>query len=163
MLAPGEGFHEVNHTLSLPMADLLTAQQVAELLHLHVKRVQLLARQGKLPTVRVGRRWLFPKDQIARPRTAAEPQAPIDLSARNQLRGTVRAVHIDGIMAEVTIRLTAQDVVAVVTRDSARRLGLTDGADAMAVIKATEIMIAREAPASRVPTRTRPSRRPTKG
>jgi molybdopterin-binding protein len=145
------------------MADLLTAQQVAELLHLHVKRVQLLARQGKLPTVRVGRRWLFPKDQIARPRAAAETQAPIDLSARNQLRGTVRAVHIDGIMAEVTIRLTPQDVVAVITRDSARRLGLTDGADAMAVIKATEIMIAREAPASRAPTRSPPSRRPTKG
>jgi molybdopterin-binding protein len=145
------------------MPDLLTAQQVAELLHLHVKRVQLLAREGKLPTVRVGRRWLFPKDQIARPRATAVTQAPIDLSARNQLRGTVRSVNIDGIMAEVTIRLPAQDVVAVITRDSARRLSLTEGADAMAIIKATEIMVAREAPAARAPTRTRPSRRPTRG
>jgi molybdopterin-binding protein len=145
------------------MSDLLTARQVADLLHLHVKRVQLLARQGKLPTVRVGRRWLFPSDQIARPRSTAQAPAQIDLSARNQLRGTVRAVMIDGFMAEVTIRLTPQDVVAVITRDSARRLGLAEGADAMAIIKATEIMIAREAPAPRTPPRTRPSRRPTTG
>lgn len=143
------------------MPDLLTAQQVADLLHLHVKRVQLLARQGKLPTVRVGRRWLFPRDQIARPRATAQAPAPIDLSARNQMRGTIRSVTIDGFMAEVTIRLTPQDVVAVITRDSARRLGLTEGADAMAIVKATEIMVAREAPAPRTPTRTRPSRRPT--
>jgi molybdopterin-binding protein len=144
-------------------SDLLTAQDVAELLHLHVKRVQLLARQGKLPTVRVGRRWLFPRDQIARPRAAATASTPIDLSARNQLRGTIRAVRIDGFMAEITIRMAPQDVVAVITRDSVRRLGLADGTDAMAVIKATEVMVAREAPASRTPPRTRTSRRPTKG
>jgi molybdopterin-binding protein len=147
-------------------ADLLTAQEVAELLHLHVKRVQLLARQGKLPTVRVGRRWLFPREQITHARQPAAPTAGIDLSARNQLRGTVRAVRLDGFMAEVTLRLTPQDVVAVITRDSARRLGLTDGADAMAIIKATEIMVAREvraAPAPRAPGRTPTLRRPTKG
>jgi molybdopterin-binding protein len=146
--------------------DLLTAQEVSELLHLHVKRVQLLARQGKLPTVRVGRRWLFPREQLAPAREPAGTRAAIDLSARNQLRGTVRGVRIDGFMAEVTLRLVPQDIVAVITRDSARRLGLTDGADAMAVIKATEIMIAREvraAPAPRGAARTPASRRPTKG
>jgi molybdopterin-binding protein len=135
-----------------PTADLLTAQEVAALLHLHVKRVQLLAREGKLPTVRVGRRWLFPREQITRTREPAAAHAGIDLSARNQLRGTIRAVRFEGFMAEVTLRLTPQDVVAVITRDTARRLGLTEGADAMAVVKATEIMIAREvraAPAAR--------------
>ena len=134
-----------------PTADLLTAQEVAALLHLHVKRVQLLAREGKLPTVRVGRRWLFPREQITRTREPAAAHAGIDLSARNQLRGTIRAVRFEGFMAEVTLRLTPQDVVAVITRDSARRLGLTEGADAMAVVKATEIMVAREVRAAPAP------------
>jgi len=146
--------------------DLLTAQEVAQLLHLHVKRVQLLARQGKLPTVRVGRRWLFPREKIAPAHESAESRGGIDLSARNQLRGTVRSVRIDGFMAEVTLRVPPQDVVAVITHASARRLGLTEGADAMAIIKATEIMVAREVRAARAPTgrgRTPTSRRPTKG
>jgi molybdopterin-binding protein len=131
--------------------DLLTAHEVAALLHMHVKRVQLLARQGKLPTVRLGRRWLFPRDQIL----SAQQHAPrpsggdddesggIDLSARNQLHGTVRSVKADGLMVEVSLRLAPQDIVAVITKASARRLGLAVGADAMAVIKATEVMIAR--------------------
>jgi molybdopterin-binding protein len=129
--------------------DLLTAQEVAALLHMHVKRVQLLARQGKLPTVRLGRRWLFPRDQILSeqhhaPRPAdGDGSGGIDLSARNQLHGTVRAVKADGLMVEVSLRLAPQDIVAVITKASARRLGLAVGADAMAVIKSTEVMIAR--------------------
>src|SRR5690348_1913197 len=79
--------------------DLLTARQVADLLHMHVKRVQLLARQGKLPTVRHGRRWLFPRAAILS--APADAAGGIDLSARNQLRGHVRTVRSDGLMVEV--------------------------------------------------------------
>jgi molybdopterin-binding protein len=123
--------------------DLLTAREVADLLHLHVKRVQLLAREGKLPTVRHGRRWLFPRAAILAAPTDAS--GGIDLSARNQLRGRVRSVRSDGLMVEVTIELTPQEIVAVITRASAERLGLAEGVDAMAVVKATEIMVARKA------------------
>ena len=38
---------------------LLSAEQAAAHLHLNVKRVQALARAGKLPGRRVGRKWLF--------------------------------------------------------------------------------------------------------
>ncbi len=124
-------------------SDYLTAQEVAEQLHMHVKRVQLLARQGKLPTVRHGRRWLFPREQIVSRATTAAATRGIDLSARNQLRGTIRRLQRDGLMVEVTIRLAAQDLVAVITKASAQRLGLTEGGDALAVIKATEVMVAR--------------------
>jgi molybdopterin-binding protein len=123
--------------------DLLTARQVADLLHMHVKRVQLLARQGKLPTVRHGRRWLFPRASIL----AVPPDASggIDLSARNQLRGRVRSLRSDGLMIEVAIDLAPQEVVAVITKASAERLGLSEGVEALAVVKATEIMVARRA------------------
>ncbi len=123
--------------------DLLTVREVADLLHMHVKRVQLLAREGKLPTVRHGRRWLFPRAAILAAPTDAS--GGIDLSARNQLRGRVRSVRSDGLMMEVTIELTPQEIVAVITRASAERLGLAEGVDALAVIKATEIMVARKA------------------
>ena len=123
--------------------DLLTVREVADLLHMHIKRVQLLAREGKLPTVRHGRRWLFPRAAILAAPTDAS--GGIDLSARNQLRGRVRSVRSDGLMVEVSIELVTQEIVAVITRASAERLGLTAGVEAMAVIKATEIMVARKA------------------
>ena len=48
-------------------------------------------------------------------------------------------------MMEVTIELAPQELVAVITKASAERLGLSPGVDALAIIKATEIMVARKA------------------
>jgi molybdopterin-binding protein len=125
---------------------LLTAEEAAALLHLHVKRVQLLARQGRLPAIRHGRRWLFERAQLLSRRPAAPPHptgGAIDISARNQLRGRVRSVVADGLMAEITLALDAQELVAVITRTSAQRLGLARGVGAVAVVKSTEVMVAR--------------------
>jgi len=47
------------------MDDLITAQEAAELLHMHVKRVQRMARDGKLPAVRYGRKWLCRRRRAA--------------------------------------------------------------------------------------------------
>jgi molybdate transport system regulatory protein len=66
------------------------------------------------------------------------------LSARNQLKGTVRSVKVDGVMAEVVVEIGGQEVVSVITRDSAEHLGLKQGAPVIVVIKATEVMLARE-------------------
>lgn len=68
----------------------------------------------------------------------------MQISARNQLAGRVTAVRTDGLMAEVTLELGGgETLVAVITRASAEQLGLAVGAEAVAVIKSTEIMIAR--------------------
>jgi molybdate transport system regulatory protein len=67
------------------------------------------------------------------------------LSARNQLDGTVVAVTHGGVMSRVTIRLTGgQDVVAAITKDSAEGLGLAEGDSVKAVIKSTEVMVAKD-------------------
>jgi molybdopterin-binding protein len=67
------------------------------------------------------------------------------LSARNQLEGTVRSVKLGEIVAEVTIELdSSQTVVSVITRGSADALGLKQGDRAKAVIKATEVMVAKD-------------------
>ena len=130
------------------MDDLITAQEAAALLHMHVKRVQQLARQGKLPAVRYGRKWLFRRRELVESRGRRpldlEVSSGIEISARNQLRGTIVEIRADGVMAEVIIRIGDQDLVAIITRSSAERLGLAKGDEVLAVIKSTEVMVAKE-------------------
>jgi len=129
----------------------LDAEATARLLQLHVKRVQMMAREGKLPASRVGRKWLFRRHEIealigaraARPGEATgEPT--LELSARNRLRGTVEKLLVEGLMAEVHVRIGEQTLVSVITRSSAERLELRVGSSVVAVIKSTEVMIGRE-------------------
>jgi len=47
-------------------ADLLTAQQVHELLNVDKSTIYRMAGDGRLPAVRVGKQWRFPSDEIAR-------------------------------------------------------------------------------------------------
>jgi len=65
----------------------------------------------------------------------------LQLSARNQLRGTVRSVALGTIMAEVVVAIGDQEVVAAITRGSTERLGLKDGDEVTVIIKSTEVMI----------------------
>ena len=125
--------------------DTLSASEAASLLHLNVKRVQSLAREGKLPAVRVGKKWLFPRAQLEgmlrRPSDLRETTAAIEISARNQLLGTLTDIRVDGVMAEVRMAIGEQELVSIITRSSAERLGLSIGDTVFAVIKSTEVMI----------------------
>jgi len=54
----------------------------------------------------------------------------------------VTSITSDGLLSEVVLRLSdGQEIVSVVTRSSVKRLGLRKGQGAMAVIKATEVML----------------------
>jgi molybdopterin-binding protein len=67
------------------------------------------------------------------------------LSARNSLTGTVVSLKKDEIMAEVVVELgDGQTVTSTITRSSADRLGLAEGDEVDAVIKASEVMIAKD-------------------
>lgn len=128
------------------MDEYLTVQQAATVLHLHVKRVQALARAGKLPAVRAGRKWLFPRSGLlAMLRGPASPVSvpAAQLSGRNQIRGRITAISVDGVMAEVRIDFGGRELVSIITRASVERLGLRVGEEATAVIKATDVMIGR--------------------
>jgi molybdate transport system regulatory protein len=68
--------------------------------------------------------------------------APLRLSARNQLRGTVQSVKRGAVNAEVSLGLEGGAVVtAVVTNASADTLGLVEGASAVAVFKASSVIL----------------------
>lgn len=67
------------------------------------------------------------------------------LSARNQLDGVVTRVDHGVVMSTVVVRLAGGDeVVSAITRDSAETLELSEGDAVKAVIKATEVIIAKE-------------------
>jgi molybdopterin-binding protein len=66
----------------------------------------------------------------------------MQISARNQLKGTIRSVKLGTIMSEVTVDVGGQEIVAAITRGSAEGLGLQEGSEVTVIIKATEVMIA---------------------
>jgi len=68
----------------------------------------------------------------------------VSLSGRNQLRGYVDEVRVEGLLAQVRLRIGDQ-TPAVITRDAVDELKLRRGDEALAIVKSTEVMIAREA------------------
>lgn len=65
----------------------------------------------------------------------------MESSARNQLRGTVKQITVGTVMAEVVVQVGDNEIVSVITRSSAERLGLKVGDEVVSIIKATEVMI----------------------
>jgi molybdopterin-binding protein len=65
------------------------------------------------------------------------------LSARNLLKGKVVKIVRGAVNAEVTLQLTGgEQVVSIITNGSVDSLGLKEGKEAYAVIKASSVMIA---------------------
>jgi molybdopterin-binding protein len=70
----------------------------------------------------------------------------MQISARNQLKGTVKAVKLGSVMAEVIVELAGgQEIVSAITRSSAEALGLSQGDQVTAIIKSTDVMILSQA------------------
>ena len=131
------------------------------MLHVTPKTLAAWERSGRIPVPeRDWRGWrLYDEAAIAAVRAAlgTPPQSPIlgeseknsvrapmQISARNALRGVVREITGDGILCEVTLDLgNGLEVVSVITRSSAERLGLRPGVEATALIKSTEVLLAR--------------------
>ncbi len=66
------------------------------------------------------------------------------LSARNQLKGTIKSVKVGQVMAEVVVNVGKFEIVSAITRTSVRKMGLKRGDNVTVVIKATEVLIAKE-------------------
>ena len=82
----------------------------------------------------------------ARARSGAGGGVLVRISGRNRLQGIVDEVRREGLVAQVRLRIGDQWLTAVITRDALDELGLKRGDEATALIKATEVMIATEAP-----------------
>jgi molybdopterin-binding protein len=121
---------------------LIPAGQAARALGISLDTLRRWDRQGRIRTERdSANRRLVPVSEIER-LTGGVPRER--LSARNRFTGVVRDVREEGLLAQVELAVTEPvRVVAVVTRDAARELGLRPGMTATAVVKATSVMVER--------------------
>jgi molybdate transport system regulatory protein len=68
----------------------------------------------------------------------------LKISARNQLKGKVLSIEKDGITAKVKVEIKVPAVVtAVITKEAVEDLGIKVGDEVNAVVKSTEVMIAK--------------------
>ena len=120
--------------------DVYSAREAAQALGISLDTLRRWDRDGRIRTRRdAANRRVVSAKEIARLRG---DDGGRQLSARNRLRGTVREVRVDGLLAQVEILVTEPArVVAIVTRDAVEELGLEPGAPATAVIKATSVMV----------------------
>ena len=65
------------------------------------------------------------------------------LSARNHLKGTIEEIQLGDVLAHVTMRVGESVIESVITRRSAEEMALKQGDAVTAVVKATEVMIAK--------------------
>ena len=93
-------------------------------------------------SARAVRRFL---DQALNPgRLPSPPKPEMQLSARNQLRGTITAVHHGEVMSTVKAILhDGQRLTAAITRDAAVDLDLAPGDPVLMIVKSTEVMVAK--------------------
>ena len=94
-------------------------------------------------------------DDARRPQRAGPDESIAGLSARNRLHGFIDEVRIDGLLAQVRLRVGDQSLTAVITADAVRALKLKRGGDAIAIIKSTEVMIATAGESAAPSTRRR--------
>jgi molybdopterin-binding protein len=145
------------------MSELLTVRAAADRLGVAYSTLKQWIYDGSIRTTKTrGGHHRISEAEIQRALLAspAVPQVPVvptvpkggvlvALSGRNQIRGIVDEVRGDGLLAQVRLRVGDQMLTAVITRDAVNELKLKRGDEAVAIIKSTEVMIGRSAPADR--------------
>jgi molybdopterin-binding protein len=128
------------------VANGLTLGEAAKVIGVSQDTLRRWDRAGKLHTQRDQRnRRLVPIEEVRRLGARQRRHATgAPLSARNRLSGVVRSVEVDGVMALVELEAGPFLVTAAVTRDSVEELGLMEGVQATATVKATSVMIERD-------------------
>src|SRR5262245_34249838 len=108
----------------------------------HTGRVRTTRTEGghhRVPESEIDRLMARNQPDDAAPRPAVPDESIGGLSARNRLHGFIDEVRIDGLLAQVRLRVGDQSLTAVITADAVRALKLKRGDDALAIIKSTEV------------------------
>jgi molybdopterin-binding protein len=131
-----------------PMTKLLSLGEAASALGVSVDTLRRWDRSGRIQTERDSRnRRLVPASEILRlSKRPPRHRTGSTQSARNRFAGVITSVESDGVMALVELEAGPFLVTAAITRDAIDELGLAPGVAATAVVKATSVMIEREAP-----------------
>ena len=95
--------------------------------------------EGKIQASKIGGRYRFKRSLLDR--WLGKKSDAEEVSGRNKLVGKVSTIKRDVIMAQVNLDVGDNKITAVITRDALDELGLRVGDTAVALIKATEVMV----------------------
>src|SRR5690242_14071003 len=132
--------------------EMLKPQDAAKLIGISYPTLKQWIYADKVKSVKTpGGHHRIPRSEVDRLTGAkrsgqARRDKPAGLSAisgRNKLAGTVTDVKFEGLLAQVTISIGGQSITSIITRDACQELGLKKGVRAIALIKATEVMVIR--------------------
>jgi molybdopterin-binding protein len=124
---------------------LLTPRQAADKIGISYPALKHWILAGRIRTVKTpGGHHRVPLDALNEFLPAAAAHSGSGrISGRNQLLGSVVEITIEGLLAKVVLAVGNQRVTAIITADAIRELALKPGDPALALIKATEVMIGR--------------------
>ncbi|SRR5436305_553353 len=124
----------------MPRQRTYSAPEAAAALGISVETLRRWDRAGRIKTRRdAANRRVVAQSEIDRLRGGQGGE----LSARNRFPGIVREIKAEGLLAQVEIQAGPFRVVSVVTREAIEQLGLTPGAPATAIVKATSVLVER--------------------
>ena len=127
---------------------LLKPRDAAAELGLSYPTIKQWILKGKLATVKTpGGHHLIPRSALA-PLLKAAPDGKKrerfrNVSGRNQLVGKIVEIKVDGLLAKVVLSIGDQRITSIITADAVREMQLRKGMTAAALVKSTEVMIAR--------------------
>lgn len=125
------------------MATYLRIGEVAQAVGVSVDTLRRWEAEGRVVFERRGRQRVLRAEDLA-PLLASLAGASSTSSARNRLAGIVVAVKRDEVMAQVELACGDFRVVSLMSRDACDELGLEVGKAAVAVVKATNVIVETE-------------------
>lgn len=125
------------------MREVLTAREAARYVRLTLPTFYRYIWEGKIEAPKIGGRYRFTKALLDR-WLGKKKTGTDDVSGRNKLVGWVTAIKRDAIMAQIDVDIGSHKITAVITRDALDELGLRIGDSAIALVKATDVMIVKD-------------------
>lgn len=122
------------------MASYLRIGEVAQAVGVSVDTLRRWEADGRVTFERRGSQRVLRADELA-PLLASLAGSSSTSSARNRMAGIVVAVKRDGVMAQVELACGDFRVVSLMSRDACDELGLAVGKPAVAVVKATNVIV----------------------
>ena len=134
---------------------LLTPREAAAAIGVSYPTIKQWILAGKLRTIKTaGGHHRIPQAALRRylPAPTKAPAASSrqrfrNVSGRNQLVGTIVEVKVSGLLAKIVLEIgeapRAQRITSIITADAVREMQLRKGETAAALMKSTEVMIAR--------------------
>ena len=122
------------------MAEYLRIGEVAHAVGVSVDTLRRWESEGKVSFERRHNQRVLAADALA-PLLASLAGSSSTSSARNRMQGVVVAVKRDEVMAQVELACGDFRIVSLMSRDAADELGLEVGKPAVAVVKATNVIV----------------------